>query len=104
MAFQNIAVLGAGAWGSALANVAARAGGNVILWARDADKAAAINRYRESTRLPGVKLHAGVTITAALAPALNADAILLAVPAQALRSVAALIDGHVGAQTPLIAC
>jgi glycerol-3-phosphate dehydrogenase (NAD(P)+) len=104
MAFQNIAVLGAGAWGTALANVAARAGRDVVLWTRDQTTAAKIKASRENPRLAGVKLHDGITVTAVIDMALTADAILLALPAQALRSVAAAIDGHVAPGTPLIAC
>jgi glycerol-3-phosphate dehydrogenase (NAD(P)+) len=103
-AFQTLAVLGAGAWGSALANVAARAGRNVVLWSRDAKTAAEIEQSRDSPRLPGVKLHDNVTATAAISAAFSADAILLAVPAQALRSVATALDGQVVPGTPLIAC
>jgi glycerol-3-phosphate dehydrogenase (NAD(P)+) len=103
-AFQTIAVLGAGAWGSALANVAARAGRDVVLWSRDAKTAAEIEQSRESPRLPGVKLHDTIMVTAAISAAFTADAILLAVPAQALRAVAAAIDGQVASRTPLIAC
>src|SRR5215213_2429017 len=101
MAFQNIAVLGAGAWGSALANVAARAGRDVILWSRDAKTAAEIEQSRQSPRLLSVKLHDNITVTAAIAAAYSADAILLAVPAQALRPVAAAIDGNMAGATPL---
>lgn len=104
MAFQTIAVLGAGAWGSALANVAARAGRSVTLWTRDPRAAANITASRESLRLPGVKLHDSIAVTAALEAALSADAILLALPAQALRSVTAAVDGQVAPGTPLIAC
>jgi glycerol-3-phosphate dehydrogenase (NAD(P)+) len=104
MAFQTIAVLGAGAWGSALANVAARAGRSVVLWSRDAKTAADISRSRESPRLPGVRLHDDVTVTAAIAGTFSAEALLLAVPAQALRSVAAAVAGQVTNGTPLIAC
>lgn len=104
MAFQTIAVLGAGAWGSALANVAARAGRDVVLCSRDAKTAAEISQSRQSARLPGVKLHDTVTVTAALSAAFSAEAILLAVPAQALRAVAAALDGQVAGGTPLIAC
>ena len=50
MAFDRIAVLGAGAWGSALANVTARAGRKVTLWTRDASHAAALTRSRQSAR------------------------------------------------------
>jgi glycerol-3-phosphate dehydrogenase (NAD(P)+) len=103
-AFQTIAVLGAGAWGSALANVAARAGRDVVLWSRDAKTAAEISQSRVSPRLVGVRLHDNVTVTAAISASFSADAILLAVPAQALRAVAAAIDGHVASGTPLIAC
>jgi glycerol-3-phosphate dehydrogenase (NAD(P)+) len=103
-AFQTIAVLGAGAWGSALANVATRAGRNVVLWSRDAKTAAEIEQSRDSPRLPGVKLHDNVRATAAISAAFSADAILLAVPAQALRSVATALDGQVVPGTPLIAC
>jgi glycerol-3-phosphate dehydrogenase (NAD(P)+) len=84
--------------------VAARAGRDVVLWARDAQTAADISQTRESPRLRGVKLHDSITVTAAISATFSADAILLAVPAQALRAVSAAIDGHVAAGTPLIAC
>ena len=52
-----IAVLGAGAWGTALAHTAAQGGAHVLLWARDADHVAAIARDRENRRyLPGLPL------------------------------------------------
>ncbi len=49
-------MLGAGAWGTALAIQAARAGNRVTLWARDPARAAALDKTRENPRLPGVKL------------------------------------------------
>src|SRR5687768_11730623 len=102
MSFDHIAVMGAGAWGSALANLAAQAGHVVTLWARDPVKAAAIEQSRENPRLPGARLHERVTVTGSFADAAGADAILLAVPAQALRSVAAKLNKLDG--TPVIAC
>ena len=55
MTIDRIAVIGAGAWGMALANVAARAGRDVTLWARDADnRRSNSSKPRESPRLPGV--------------------------------------------------
>ena len=63
MSFDRIAVLGAGAWGSALANVAARAGRQVTLWARDPKAAATMDKTRESPRLPGMKLADGIAVT-----------------------------------------
>ena len=87
----RVAVIGAGAWGSALACVARRAGNETILWARDPALAAAINESRENARyLPGIPLTDGVTATTDLAMAArDADLLLLAIPAQHLRAVTA---------------
>ena len=102
MSFEHIAVLGAGAWGSALANLAAQAGHSVTLWARDPAKAAAMQQTRENPRLQGAQLHERIEVTGSFADAASADAILLAVPAQALRSVASRLNKL--DDTPLIAC
>ena len=56
--FKSVSVIGAGAWGTALAAVAARAGREVVLCARDAAIAARIAATRENPRLPGVRLDA----------------------------------------------
>jgi glycerol-3-phosphate dehydrogenase (NAD(P)+) len=102
MAFDHIAVLGAGAWGTALANLAAQSGHAVTLWARDPQKAAAMQQSGENPRLPGARLHESIAVTGTLADAAGAEAILLAVPAQALRSVASALNKLAG--TPMIAC
>lgn len=96
---NSIAVIGAGAWGTALAIQAARAGNQVSLWARDPARAAAIAAARENPRLPGHRLPNAVT----LAPTLATDAALrlLAVPMQHLRGVLALLPP---ASTPLVLC
>ena len=86
MALERIAVIGAGAWGTALASVAARAGRDVTLWARDAAAVAAIAATRESPRLPGIRLDQRVAATGAIADVKHAEAVLLAVPAQELRA------------------
>ena len=104
MAYQRIAVIGAGAWGTALANVAARAGRTVTLHARDAASAAVIAAKRESPRLPGLRLDDRVAVIADGAAAAQADAILLAVPAQALRAVAAALATALKPATPVISC
>src|SRR5205085_12031094 len=90
MTFERIAVIGAGGWGTALANVIARAGRTVTLAARDEIGAATLARRRESPRLPGHGLDPRVTITCVTALERN-DAILLAVPSQHLRSAAAAL-------------
>jgi glycerol-3-phosphate dehydrogenase (NAD(P)+) len=101
--FGHIAVLGAGAWGTALANVAARGGARVSLWARDSAAVTALAVSRESRRLPGFRLDDRVVPTSSMPEAITADAVLLAVPAQESRGVATLATA-VRAGTPVLAC
>jgi len=65
---SRVVVIGAGAWGTALAIQAARAGNGVTLWARDPTRAAALSATRENPRLPGVKLPDAIEVTDALPP------------------------------------
>jgi len=104
MTFDRIAVMGAGAWGSALANAVARAGRAVTLWARDPNAAAAIADRRESPRLPGVRLDDQVAVTASIEALARAEVILLAVPAQGLRAAAQQLHRIAPARTPVIGC
>jgi glycerol-3-phosphate dehydrogenase (NAD(P)+) len=104
MSFDRIAVIGAGAWGVALANVITRAGRSVTLAARDAQSATIIGERRESPRLPGIKLHDQVRVATASADAARHDAILLAVPAQQLRAAVMTIAPALAHGTPVIAC
>jgi len=102
--FNSIAVIGAGAWGTALAGVAARAGRNVILCARSPEAAKAIAAARSNPKLPGVTLHAGIEVTGDVARAAAADAILIATPAQNLRAAIATLAPHLADGVPLVAC
>ena len=104
MKLDRIAVIGAGAWGTALANSAARAGRNVTLWARDPAAVAAIAATREAPRLPGMRLDDSVAVTGALAEVAHADAVLLVVPAQALRIAATALASQVKQNIPVVAC
>ena len=104
MSFGRIAVLGGGAWGTALALTCARAGRNVTLWEFDAGNAEHLEKRRESRFLPGIHLDDGIKVTRALAETSRADAILLVVPAQAMRSVVKSLAQTVREGTPLIAC
>jgi glycerol-3-phosphate dehydrogenase (NAD(P)+) len=89
MSREPIAVLGAGAWGVALANVAAQGRDRVPLWAHDPAHAAALARDRENRRhLPGLPLAAAVEPTSDLSCLRGARIVLAVVPAQALRAVA----------------
>jgi glycerol-3-phosphate dehydrogenase (NAD(P)+) len=103
MAFDHIATVGAGAWGSALALTCVRAGRQVTLFEPDAAHAAELAKTRASRFLPGVKLD-GITIASELAAATRASAILLVVPAQAVRAVATALAPSLAAGTPLIVC
>jgi len=85
---RHVAVLGAGSWGTAFAKVLADAGRTVVLWARRPEVAAAVNDgHANPGYLPGVELPSAITATTVAATALaGADAVVLAVPAQTLRS------------------
>ena len=96
---SDIAVIGAGAWGTALAIQAARAERETLLWARNPTTAAAIEQTRLNPRLPGHRLPGRIRVTAHLPT--NARAILLAVPMQHLRGVLQRLP-ETGA--PLIVC
>ena len=104
MALNHIAVLGAGAWGTALALTCARAGRRVTLWEHDAANAKALKKKRESLFLPGVELHERILVTGDLAEAARAEAILLVVPAQAVRTVARALAPSLAQGTPVIVC
>ncbi|ORW01286.1 NAD(P)H-dependent glycerol-3-phosphate dehydrogenase [Mycobacterium kyorinense] len=82
-----VAVMGAGAWGTALAKVLAETGADVTLWARRADVADEINSTRcNSGYLPGVQLPPRIRATGDAAEALGgASTVLLGVPAQTMR-------------------
>lgn len=104
MAFDHIAVIGAGAWGSALALTCVRAGRQVTLWEPDAAEAAQLRKTRESRFLPGVRIDDRIVIASDLAAAARAPAILVAVPAQAVRAVATSLAPPLAAHTPVIVC
>src|ERR1700730_7401735 len=96
---RQIAVLGAGSWGTALANLAARPGAeeaaDVMLWARDAAHVAEMRATGINARhLPGVPLLSNVRPVADPAEAQGAELILVAVPAQALRPVLEIFAPH----------
>jgi glycerol-3-phosphate dehydrogenase (NAD(P)+) len=104
MAFNRIAVIGGGAWGTALALTCARVGRNVLLWEHDAANAESLAKKRESLFLPGVRLDDAVTVAAALDEAAQAEAILMVVPAQAVRAVAKSLAPLVAPRTPIVVC
>jgi glycerol-3-phosphate dehydrogenase (NAD(P)+) len=104
MSIERIAVLGGGAWGTALAQTCARAGRSVTLWEFDAGNAETLASKRESRFLPGVRLEDSIKVTRALAEAARADAILLVVPAQAMRATIKSLAQTMPDGTPVITC
>jgi glycerol-3-phosphate dehydrogenase (NAD(P)+) len=104
MSFERIAVVGAGAWGSALANAIARAGRAVTLAARTRAGADAIAQSRAIPRLPGVTLDRRVQVVAVDDGFASCDAALLAVPSQHLRESAGAVGPRLKAGTPVVAC
>ena len=103
--FRNIAVAGAGAWGTALAQVIAREGRKVTLWAFEPEVVAAVNEAHENpVFLPGLPLSPSIRATSRLADLEGADALLLVVPAQHLRRVAGEFAAHLAEGVPLLIC
>jgi len=101
---QSVAVIGGGAYGTALACAATRAGRQVMLYARSADTAAQMKATRQNPKLAGVSLDASIDITADMAEAARADVILLAVPSQKLREAATALAPYLTPSTPVVAC
>jgi glycerol-3-phosphate dehydrogenase (NAD(P)+) len=100
-AVRHIGVVGGGAWGTALACLARRAGRQVSLWSRDPAISAAIAHERSNpVYLPGQALEAGIDAVPDLSHLRGCDALLLASPAQAVRELAARLP----AGAPVVIC
>jgi glycerol-3-phosphate dehydrogenase (NAD(P)+) len=103
--YDHIGVIGAGAWGTALAIAAARAGRRVTLWAREPDVIDSIRRSGENALfLSGVTLPSSIAVTGDLKEAASADALLLVSPAQHARAVAASLERSLSKRQPLVIC
>ena len=103
--FDTIGVVGAGAFGTALATLLAAAGRDVVLWARDEKIAAAVSeRRRNEAYLPGIELDS--RLRASADPAVLADRrlVLLATPAQASGEVARQLSPHIAIQAAVLVC
>ncbi|MHC1547477.1 NAD(P)H-dependent glycerol-3-phosphate dehydrogenase [Phyllobacterium sp. K27] len=101
-----IAILGGGAYGTALGTMAASNGSLVTLYARDPITVAAINNtHRNDAHLPGIPLHPSLTASSdARTVLMHGKYILCAVPAQALSTALKELKDHISASTPLIIC
>lgn len=105
MTIRHVSVIGAGAWGTALALIATRGGCRSTLYARRPELAAMLQKTRRnSDYLPEIDLPQEMAITADFATALQADAVLYAQPAQHFRAFCAAATSHWRAGTPLVLC
>jgi glycerol-3-phosphate dehydrogenase (NAD(P)+) len=103
--YRTAGVIGAGAWGTALAQVCLRAGLATTLWAREAEVAEAINTTRANPLfLPGVPLDEGLTAVTDLAAVAGADVILAVVPAQHMRAMLRDLAPHLRDGQPVVLC
>ena len=98
-------VIGGGAWGTALAQVCARAGRDVVLWAREADVVESINSNHENaTFLKGVPLDPTIRATGDLADLSAVDLVLAVPPAQHMRATLAAFARHARDGLPILLC
>ena len=103
--YQSIGVIGGGAWGTALALAAQRAGRQTLLWAREPAVVEGINTAHENRDyLPGVTLPAALRATGDWAEVAGCDAVLLVSPAQHLRSACGQLALHLRAGVPVVIC
>jgi len=105
MADRKFGVIGAGAWGTALANVVAANGKACVLWAREEEVVAAVNtEHRNTIYLPDVEINPHVRATNDLAEACDAEALLFVAPTQHFRSVAEKAAPHIRDGLPVVLC
>ena len=98
-------VIGGGAWGTALAQVCARADLDVTLWAREPEVVESIHAMRENRLfLPGVTLHDEIAATTQLSHLAGCEMILAVAPAQHMRSTLTALAPHVRDGQPIVLC
>jgi glycerol-3-phosphate dehydrogenase (NAD(P)+) len=103
--FRRIGIVGAGAWGTALANAIASKDRPVVLYARDPAIAAEMKKSRTNApRLPGIALNAEIIPTNSLTEAADSDAVLVAVPTQSLREISRELAPMIRNALPVVAC
>ncbi|MEM7729795.1 MAG: NAD(P)H-dependent glycerol-3-phosphate dehydrogenase [Pseudomonadota bacterium] len=105
MTFQRIGVIGAGAWGTALAQTLTTSGREVTIWSFERDCAEAINRdHINDCYLDGVPLDPRLRATSDPAGLAGSDAILSVAPAQHTRTTLKTFAPHIAAGTPVLLC
>ncbi|MEH6546061.1 MAG: 2-dehydropantoate 2-reductase N-terminal domain-containing protein, partial [Sneathiella sp.] len=101
----KLTVIGAGAWGTALANTARKAGNDVILWTRHGEHADSLNAEKSNLAyLPGIPLVSGIKATSSIQHAAQSDIILLVTPAQHARETLYRLKPELEPETALVMC
>ena len=101
----RVGVIGSGAWGTALAQVCARAGREVILWAREPDVVESVNaRHENVSFLAGIPLEPQIRATGQLSDLAGADLVLAAAPAQHMRTTLLAFAPHARPGLPVLLC
>jgi len=101
---STVSIVGAGAWGTALANAIATADRPVTLYARDPATAEHIGATRINPKLPGIRVDDNVVLTSSIARAAEGAVVLLAMPTQELRAAVTLLAPNLAERTPVVAC
>ena len=105
MALQSVGIVGAGAWGTALAITSHRAGRDVLIWAYEPETVADIKRsHRNEAYLPGVSLDPSIAATARLNEVADCDFVLLATPTQQAREIVGALAPDLKREQPLVIC
>jgi glycerol-3-phosphate dehydrogenase (NAD(P)+) len=105
MKLQSLGIIGAGAWGTALAITAHRAGRDVRLWAHERETVATINdTHRNEVFLPGIALDPAIEATSSIDEIAKCDMLLMVTPAQHLRGIASDLAPHIRQGQPLVLC
>jgi glycerol-3-phosphate dehydrogenase (NAD(P)+) len=102
---EKIGIIGAGAWGTALAQCLANAEHSVLMWAREPNVVDQINNENEnSTFLPGVKLNQAIKATGSISKTVDCDTILLVTPAQYVRTTLESLKADIAEGKPIVIC
>ncbi|MBM3543025.1 MAG: NAD(P)-dependent glycerol-3-phosphate dehydrogenase [Alphaproteobacteria bacterium] len=105
MALQSVGIVGAGAWGTALAVTARRAGRDVSIWAYELETITDINEaHRNGIYLPGITLDRSIRATASFKEVAARDLLLLATPAQLIRAVTSELAPYIKDGQPVVIC
>jgi glycerol-3-phosphate dehydrogenase (NAD(P)+) len=102
---NKIGIIGAGAWGTALAQCLAKSGKQVLIWAREPEVVSAINEEHENkVFIPGYKLHESIQATDRLSYTADCDTLLLVTPAQYVRATLDALKADIAEGKPIVIC